>query len=211
MEFGDLLLLMGDEPLVDSALLLTGDINPATLRVQLSRWVATGKLIQLRRGVYALAAPYQKTKPHPFFVANHIVPASYVSGQSALAYYGLIPEYVPVTTSVTTMRPGQRDTPLGRFNFQHIHSRQFTSYRSIEVSAGQTAFVATPEKALLDLLYLHPHSATSAYVQELRLQNLERLNGSLLQRLAEESGRPKLRRAAQLLKSLLVADTLETL
>jgi len=203
---------VGDEPVFDSAMLLVGPVNPASLRVQLSRWVAAGKLIQIRRELYAPAPPYQKVKPHPFFVANRLVPASYVSCQSALAYYGLIPEYAAATTSVTTARPSQWDTSLGRFVFQHLKREHFNAYRRVEVSARQSAFVATPEKALLDLIYLQPHSATRAYAQGLRLQNLERVNWPELQHLADASGRPKLRRAAKALAELAAtAETFETL
>jgi predicted transcriptional regulator of viral defense system len=69
------------------------------VRRQISRWVKVGRLHQLRRGLYALAPPYQKIVPHPFLVANRLVQGSYVSLQSALAHYGMIPEYVPVTYS----------------------------------------------------------------------------------------------------------------
>jgi len=41
-------------------------LNPADLRRQLPRWTKASRLIQLRRGVYTLAPPYQKIKPHPF-------------------------------------------------------------------------------------------------------------------------------------------------
>jgi len=61
-------------------------LNPADLCRQLSRWTNAGRLIQLRRGVYTLAPPYQKIKPHLFLIANRLLPASYVSLQSALDY-----------------------------------------------------------------------------------------------------------------------------
>jgi len=67
MEFNDLLDLVGEEPVFNSALLMAGDVNPGLMRQQLSRWVKSGKVYQLRRGLYALAPPYQKCKPHPFF------------------------------------------------------------------------------------------------------------------------------------------------
>jgi len=75
-------------------------------------------LYQLRRGLYALAPPYQKVKPHPFTIANRMVRGSYVSSQSALSHYGLIPEVVPVVTSVTASRRGQWETELGNFLFR---------------------------------------------------------------------------------------------
>ncbi|MDX1520290.1 MAG: hypothetical protein R3264_01525, partial [Anaerolineae bacterium] len=114
MNFEKLIEIVGDEPVFETGLLLAGAVNPADVRRQLSRWTAAGRLIQLRRGLYALAPPYQKTPPHPFLIANRMVPGgTYVSLQTALSHYGLIPEYVPVTTSVTTSRPGRWDTPLG--------------------------------------------------------------------------------------------------
>ena len=72
MEFNDLLDLVGEEPVFNSALLMAGDVNPRLMRQQLSRWVKSGKVYQLRRGLYALAPPYQKSKPHPFLVANYL-------------------------------------------------------------------------------------------------------------------------------------------
>ena len=123
MDFGELLQAVGEEPAFESGLLLAGDVNPHDVRRQLSRWVRAGRLYQLRRGLYALAPPFQKVKPHPFLVANHLVRGSYVSLQSALAHYGLIPEHVPVTTSVTTGRPGRWQTPLGTYDFRHVQSR----------------------------------------------------------------------------------------
>lgn len=134
--------------------------------------------------------------PHPFVVANRLVHGSYVSRQSALAYFGLIPEYVPMTTSVTTRRPGRWRTPLGDFDFRHIRAGLLRDYRLTDLGEGQRAFVATPEKALLDLVYLYPGSISPAYLHELRLQNLERLDLAQLHRLTEQIGSDRLKRMA---------------
>ena len=167
MEFTHLIEIVGDEPVFGTGLLLAGEVDPNDVRRQLSRWVKAGRLYRLRRGLYVLAPPFQKVKPHPFVVANRMVRGSYVSLQSALAYYGLIPEVVPVVTNVTTARPGQWGTPLGTYEFRHIKTELFFGYRRVEVSPGQRAFVATPEKALLDLTYLHPGGDSPEYLREL--------------------------------------------
>ena len=193
MKFSELLHIVGDEAIFESGLLLAGGVNSADVRRQLSLWVAAGKLYQLRRGVYALAPPYQKTIPHPFLVANQMVRGSYVSLQSALAYYNLIPEYVPVTLSVTTGRPRQWGTPLGSFAFRHITPQLFKGYHQVEIASNQHAFLALPEKAILDLVHLTPGGANKSFLAELRLQNLEQLDLDTLQQLAI---RPKLQRAA---------------
>ena len=209
MEFRQLLQIVGEDPLFETGLLLAGPVNPADVRRQLSRWTASGRLVQLRRGLYSLAPPYQKVRPHPFLVANRLVRGSYVSLHSALAHYGLIPEYVAVTTSVTTVRPGQWQTELGAYSFRHIKADLFYGYQRIELGGGQHAFVASPEKALLDLIYLQPEGDTPPYLRELRLQNLERLDLEELGRLAERAQSPKLQRAAAHIVELAQAEALE--
>jgi predicted transcriptional regulator of viral defense system len=202
MEFERLLEVVGDEPIFETSLLLAGDVAPSNTRRQLSRWTKAGRLYQLRRGLYALAPPFQKVKPHPFLIANRMVRASYISLQAALAYYGLIPEYVPVVTSVTTARPGRWETPLGVYEFRHIKTSLLFGYQLTELDGGQKAFVATPEKALLDLVYLQPGGDSPAYLRELRLQNLDRLDVKELRRQAERTGSPKLRRAVEFVLEL---------
>lgn len=85
-----------------------------------------------------------------------MVRGSYISLQSALAHYGLIPEGTPVVTSDTTTRPGAWKTPLGDFDFRRIKVELFFGYQLVDVAPGQGAFIATPKKALLDLIYLQP-------------------------------------------------------
>lgn len=103
-EIWELLETAGGLPMFRSSLLLVGDRDPADVRRQLSRWVASGKVIQLRRDVYVLAAPWRVIEPHPFLVANELHRPSYVSLQSALGYHGLIPEAVRDSASVS-LRP----------------------------------------------------------------------------------------------------------
>ena len=85
MKFSELVHLVADEPVFETGMLLVGGVDAVNLRRQLSRWTRNGRLLQLRRGLYALAPPWQKRRPHPFLVANRLAPGSYVSGHSALA------------------------------------------------------------------------------------------------------------------------------
>jgi predicted transcriptional regulator of viral defense system len=194
MKFGQLLNLVGDQPLFETGLLLSGEVDPNDVRRQLSRWVNAGKLKQLRRGVYTVAVPYQKVAPHPFLVANFLMPGSYVSAQSALAYYGLIPEYVARTWSVTMDRPALWE---GGFHFQHLAAHLFFGYQRADLSQEQSAFVATPEKALLDLAHFTPQADSLDYLRQLRLQNLERLNLGRLLEFAQRAGKPKWQRVVE--------------
>jgi predicted transcriptional regulator of viral defense system len=209
MEFRELLEIVGREPVFETGLLLAGAVDPRHIRRQLVRWKNAGKIIQLRRGLYTLAPPYQRMRPHPFLVANRMVRASYVSLQSALAHAGLIPEYVPVTTSVTTERPNRWETPLGVFDFRHIQASLFFGYRNIEISEGQAALVARSEKALIDLVYLEPGADSPEYLRELRLQHLERLNLQALSEMAARAGKPKLERAVDFIARLAQEEEAE--
>ncbi len=191
-----------DEPVFETGLLLAGDVDANHIRRQLTRWVKSGKIHQLRRGLYALAPPYRRVKPHPFAIANRMVPGSYVSCQSALAHFGLIPEYAPTVISVCACRPGSWETPLGSFRFRHIHRKYVFGIRLLELGAGQQAHIATPEKSLLDLIYLTPGGDLEAYLRSLRLQNWENLDLQKLLQTAETFGKPKLRRSADVLESL---------
>jgi predicted transcriptional regulator of viral defense system len=202
MNFTELVEIVGGEPVFSSAWLLAGDVNPADIQRQLSRWKSSGKIILLRRGLYTLAPPYQKIVPHPFLIANRLVSASYISRQSALAYYGMIPEFVPQTTSVTTARPSLLDTPVGSFDFRHIQPDYFFGFRLADLSSGQQAFLASPEKALLDLIYLTPGGDAPAFLHELRLNNLDRLDMAALDHAAHRLARPKIDRALGVIHQL---------
>ncbi len=212
MDFDRLLGLVGDEPVFESALLLAGQVNPDIIRLQLTRWTKSGKLYQLRRGLYAIAPPYQKIKPHPFLIANRLQRASYVSVQSALAFYGLIPEMALVTISVTTGRPEHLDTSLGVFEFRHVKPGLLHGYRMIDLGSTpseQQALVATPEKALLDLVYLQPGGDAPEYLRELRLQNMESLDLDELHHQSETFNTPKLRRAVDTIAQLARSEKQE--
>ena len=201
MNFQDFAQIVSDEPLFETGLLLAGCVDPADVRRQLSRWARSGRIHQLRRGLYVLAPPWRKRHPHPFLVANRLAPGSYVSGLSALAFAGVIPEYVAETTSVTPGRPGLRTTPLGRFSFRHLKGSMMFGYRLTALGQGQDAFVAEPEKAILDMVHLHPGGDRRSYLEELRL-DFDSLRPDRLKAFAAIAGTPKLARAASVLRDI---------
>ena len=206
MKWEKLLALVGDEPVFSSALLLAGHDSASRVHLQLSRWVKAGRLMQLRRGIYSLTPAWRKVEPHPFVVANRLQRGSYVSLQAAMAFFGIIPEHVPVVTSVS---PGRRETvknDLGAYQFNHIGGAMLFGYSRLEVAPRQFAFTALPEKALLDLVYLTPGADSADFIRELRLQNTGAFKLTVLQELARRSGKPKLVRTARLVGLLLPVE-----
>lgn len=197
MKFTELLAVVGDLPVFHSSLLLAGDRDPTDVRRQLARWKVSARILQLRRNVYVLAAPWRKVQPHPFVVANELQRPSYVSLQSALAHYGVIPEAVPVTTSVTTGRPVTLETPLGRYLYRHVRPAAFFGYAHVPVFRDQEALLADPAKALLDLVYLTPGGQAAEYLESLRLEGLEAIPTQDLRDHARRWGKDKIARAVE--------------
>lgn len=197
MKYDELLEILGDTPIFDSSVLRAGAVDTAEVAGWLSRWVSTGKLLQLRRRIYAVPAARRRRAPHAFETANLLVRPSYVSLESALSFHGLIPEAVFTTTSITSSRPVLHRTPLGDFDYRHVSGSLFWGYHNTEVAPGVNAFVAIPEKALLDLIYLRPHGDDPAFLRELRLERMERLDTEALVVMAQRAGKPKLVRAAR--------------
>lgn len=211
MKFEELQGLVADEPVFSSALLLSGRTDERQVRLQLTRWVKAGRLFQLRRGLYALAPPWRKVEPHPFLLANRLRRGSYVSLQSALAWHGAIPEHVPVVTSVGVGRPGIAKTPIGTFQFCYLAESLRFGYVRTEVAPRQFASVASPEKALLDLVHLTPGADDADFLRELRLQNQSLFQSHALDELARRSGKPKLLRASGIVQALLAEEEGEPL
>ncbi len=194
MKFVNLLEKVSDLPVFTVRFLSAGE-NLAQIRLQINRWVKDGKIIRLHKGLYTLAEPYRKVTSEPFSIANSLKQASYVSLQSALSWYAMIPEFVPAVTSITTGRPQTIETPLGRFEFRHVSKKYFWGYQQVELKFGQTAFIAYPEKALLDLIYLTPDGDKIEFIEELRLQNFEQIDRVVLREFVERFQSPKLNRA----------------
>ena len=102
------------------------------------------------------------------FIANKLFEPSYISLESALRYYNLIPEVVFLTTSVTTRKTKLLKTPIGDFQYRKVKEKLFFGYRII--NAGQIAYkIADPEKALLDFLYLRSDIKSEGDIFELRI------------------------------------------
>ena len=176
---------------IEPQMVYVGEANPRAVQAQLSRWVTAGRLIKLARGKYILARPYRKVDPPLEAIANRLVYPSYVSFERALSWYGLIPEAVPVVTSVTTSRPRVIDNALGTFQYRHIQQRLFWGYEAITLQ-GEACMIALPEKAILDLFYFQRGVATLARIQEMRFQNLDTLDTDRLTAFTQRTGVAKL-------------------
>jgi len=133
------------------------DATKGATRLLVHRACRAGEVIRLKPGTFVLAPPYRKTEPHPFVLAAILHSPSHVSGESALAYHGLIPEAVYQVVSVTVRRSRLFKTPLGTFHFLRVPMRNpHAGVESVEVARRTWAFVASPLRAIADMVYVTP-------------------------------------------------------
>jgi predicted transcriptional regulator of viral defense system len=167
-----------------------------TIRVQLSRWMKTGKLIGLRQGMYTLPDHYRRISVTAPSLANQMYRPSYLTGLWALGFYDLIPERVVWLTSVSPRVPRTFENPYGVFIYQWIKQDAFFGSTTVR-HAQRDVVVAEPEKALLDHWHLVPGEWTAARLEEMRYQHFDRVAGDRLRSYADRFGSPRLVRAAE--------------
>jgi predicted transcriptional regulator of viral defense system len=197
MKLVEIMISLRREPVFDLPLLeMVSGQNRNTLRVQLHRWIADGKVVSLRRGLYTLAEGLSEPKQGAV-LANLMVNPSYLTGLWALSWHGLIPEAVYEYTSAVTSYKQQYENAFGRFSYRRLKADCFRGWREVEY-ANTRIRVATPEKAVLDHLYWTPGDAVQT-MKVLRFQpdSVPGFSWDALMQCAEEWGRPKLMRFAK--------------
>ncbi len=103
-----------------------------------------------------------------WYVANKIYQPSYISMESALSYYGLIPEAVYKFTSVSSLKTQNFETSLGIFDYRHLKPSLLFGYRLVHWKDFRIR-MAEPEKLMLDYLYLRPALSEIADFEALRI------------------------------------------
>lgn len=120
---------------------------------KLSRLTREGTLLRLKRGLYSVPGSITGQHLSRELIANHLYGPSYVSFESALSYYGLIPERVYVQKSATLKRRKEYNTPIGLFQYIHIPEDYYPIGLKLELIEDSYAYImATPEKAICDLI-----------------------------------------------------------
>ncbi len=124
---------------------------------KISELLKRKELISLRRGLYIIGPNIDLPQPEPFLIANHLRGPSYVSLESALSYWNMIPERVYEISAVTTKTSKQYKTPVGRFSYQQLKTPYYSyGLKNIAYSPKQTILIASREKALCDKIVLTP-------------------------------------------------------
>lgn len=116
------------------------------------RLESDGKIIRLKKGMYVVSPEETGKVLNRNLIANHIYGPSYVSLQTALRHYGLIPERVHLIQSLTTKHSRCFETLVGNFDYKCCNKEYFPIGVRLENDNDITYLIATPEKALCDLI-----------------------------------------------------------
>lgn len=123
-------------------------------RDKITRWLNRGDLIRVKKGLYVFATELTQQMHCSELLANLIYGPSAISLHSALAFYGLIPEKVVGMFSITCKRDKKYHTPLGDFFYRYMPLKKYAvGLQLVEIKPKLTVLMASPEKAICDLLY----------------------------------------------------------
>lgn len=120
---------------------------------RLVEWQDKGYVVKIVNRWY-MFANMEKKITLDYLIANRIYSPSYISFQSAWAYYGLIPEGVYHVTSASSLKTHTFKTAAGVFSYRHLKPALLFGYRLIDAD-GQSFKIAEPEKLVIDHLYLN--------------------------------------------------------
>ena len=145
---------------------------------KINQLVKEGQLSPVKKGLYIPGLNLRTFKPESFLIANHLWGPSHVSLESALSFWGLIPERVYETTSITIKAAKKYNTAVGRFSYTHVPLPYYAfGLKSVTLTEKQVALIATPEKALCDKIitttgiYLRSVKQTKEFlIDDLRME-----------------------------------------
>ncbi len=207
MKLEEFIKLTEEHPVIELSAFFGDDKG---IRVQVSQWVKTGKLIMLKRGYYILGDRYRKINPYELHIASVLKRPSYVSLEKALEFYGLIPEMVVPYTSVTTKRQNEYRNEIGIFEYRHIKKELFWGYSAL-TKEKQTCYIASPEKAILDFFYLQKNDISDDFIEEMRFQNTDRLDVRKFKKFADKFETKRLAKASERMIRYIEAQEENTL
>jgi predicted transcriptional regulator of viral defense system len=169
MKFNDLRLKF-----IDNGLFSLEDIfkyfpqaHRATVKNQLREWTTKGYLLRLKRNFYCLKESFPKEE---FFLANRLDEPSYVSLESALNIYGMIPDIPFAVTSVALNKTKEFKTDFGLFIYRNIKPEFFFGWQETATKEEGVFYkIAKPPKAVFDYLWLNQKSFGKNFPQEERL------------------------------------------
>ena len=153
------------------------NLKTSTINSYIVRSFAQNKIIKLKRGVYVTEEFYSKHYSdisYKYYLANILRKPSYISSWTALEYYNLATESIHSIISITPKITREYKTKTGTFSYHSITLKYFSDF--VLIKKNFEFYIATPSKALFDLLYFKTngfrgikHEEISKYIESLRI------------------------------------------
>lgn len=146
------------------------DVSLIAAKKFTEEYTKRGMFSRLKRGIFVLA----DNPPSQFLIANKLYGPSYISFDTALAYYGVIPETIYSITSATTKATRKFESLNTLFTYQKIKKETFTGYKPIKYQ-DETILLAEPEKALADFLYFVSLKKRELFYERMDLSKIKKI------------------------------------
>ena len=146
---------IGEIP-VTSSVLASALGDAVNINDKIRRMEQAGDVIRLKRGLYVVSQEITHKPLSQELIANQLYMPSYISCLSALRFYGLTPEAVYQTQSMTIKHTRTFETPIGVFAYSNVAREVFPVGVTNITRNGYSFVIATPEKALCDLIATSP-------------------------------------------------------
>ncbi len=132
------------------------DAKEKTIKNNLTRWLAKGYFNRLKKNLYGIGQNSEPKIPD-LYIANRLYEPSYVSLETALSFYSIIPDITAAVTSITTRATRRFKNKYGSFSYKTCKKEAFKGYKIMNYS-GFKVCIADKEKALVDFLYFRSRS-----------------------------------------------------
>ena len=170
-------------------------------RDKVTALLRNNRIIRIKKGLYIENRKDWSKTPVKELAANLMYGPSYISLQYALAAYGMIPETAAQITSISFKKTKHYRTPVGDFIYRSVSLDHYLpGVRRIAFNGGISYFMASPEKALMDMLYFTVnlrslHGIQSYILEDLRIdvQTVRGLNLTSISEMSAAAKSPKLR------------------
>lgn len=145
--------------------------NPGLVKTQLARFVSKALIKRIKRGLFC----FDESQLDELELANFLYQPSYVSLETALNYYGVIPDIPRSVTSVSLTTTKKISNQFGSFYYAKIKPALFFGYLKVKSPVSENFFnLARKEKALLDYFYLRKIQKTDDLRLDLKDLDMER-------------------------------------
>jgi hypothetical protein len=180
------------EPIIDSLQMKTILENTSDKRGKIARMIQSGDLLPLRRGLYATRRDLD-----PMCLSASMYGPSYISFETALSYYSLIPEAVYEITSATLKRPKEFTNIFGRFHYRRVPENVYSIGIERVTESDIPFLIASPTKAVCDRIALEPGmrfmSNVKRWAELMRLAEHIEFDPEVLDACAKNYKRPSVR------------------